>query len=205
MNLNLRWMVTLALGGVLAPMASAQCGMSLTKPMAGAKAMYKPAALLLPIGQDSDNFGRDRNEDGLEAIVGLWKVQFVAKDSPGLPDGFLVDHGYSAWHSDFTEFLNSSRTPPTGNFCLGVWKKVGRATYKLNHFALAYDATGQNPVGTVNIREQVTVDWSHNCFKGTFTIDAYDVNGTHYPSTAPGNHAQGVITGERVTIETRVD
>ena len=200
-------MMALAAGLVLAQEAKAQCGMAVGRAAAGTAGMLKPVAFPLSArmhGQVQDSLSADRDEDAAEPIVGLWEVLFAAKDSPGLPDGFEVDHGYSVWHSDNTEFLNSSRAPATQNFCLGVWKKVGRATYKLNHFALAFDGTGVQ-VGTVNIREEVTVDWRKNTFTGTFSIDAYDLKGVHFPSDAPGNHANGVITGERVTIYTRVD
>jgi hypothetical protein len=47
--------------------------------------------------------------------------------------------GFSQWHSDGTEILNSSRPPATSNFCLGVWEKTGPFAYKLNHFALSSD------------------------------------------------------------------
>ncbi|MDQ2924556.1 MAG: hypothetical protein M3R43_03225, partial [Acidobacteriota bacterium] len=113
-----------------------------------------------------------------------------------------VDHGYTIWHSDNTEFLNSARTPLMGNFCLGVWKKVGTSRYTLNHYAMAFDATGLHSVGTVNIREEVTVDPSGNSYTGSFSIDAYDTNGVHYPANTPGNHANGVITGIRITVDT---
>ncbi len=192
----------LVLGTIFTSTVNAQCGAALAPRAAAVKASIKPAAFLL--GGAAGQFGRDRDrdDDQLETIVGLWKVQFVAKNSPGIPDGVVVDHGYSAWHSDFTEFLNSARSPLTGSFCLGVWKKVGYNTFKLNHYAMAFDPTGTTPVGTVNIREEVTVDWAHNKFNGTFTIDAYDPNGVHYPANQPGNHAQGVITGERITVNT---
>ena len=203
MNSKLRaTMITFGLAGALAPLATAQCGMPIGRSILPTRAMLKPAALSLN-AQIQDSFGRNREEEA-EPIVGMWKVTFVARNSPGIPEGAEIDHGYSVWHSDNTEFLNSSRSPSTQNFCLGVWKQVGRATYKLNHFALAFDSTG-NSVGTVNIREEVTVDYARNHFTGTFTIDAYDTTGKHYPADAPGNHANGVITGDRVTIYTQPD
>jgi hypothetical protein len=65
------------------------------------------------------------------------------------------------------------RKPATQNFCLGVWKKNGSSTYKLNHLALSYDDAG-NPNGTANIHEDVTVDNSGDTFTGTFAIDVFD-------------------------------
>jgi hypothetical protein len=64
------------------------------------------------------------------SIVGLWSFQFISKGNaagtPSIPDGAQVDFGYSQWHSDGTELLNSgSRAPATENFCMGVWQKTG--------------------------------------------------------------------------------
>jgi hypothetical protein len=74
--------------------------------------------------------------------VGFWKIKFVSEGSSGIPDGTVIDNGLAQWHSDGTEIMNSSRPPATGNFCLGVWQKSGPSSYKLNHFALAYDVSG---------------------------------------------------------------
>src|SRR3982074_1334258 len=63
-------------------------------------------------------------DSDLAPIVGLWKFKFVSKDSPGIPDGAVIDEGYVTWHSDGTEIMNSGRAPSTGNFCMGVWKKT---------------------------------------------------------------------------------
>ena len=204
MKWNLRLtLLSLASGAVLVPLAGAQCGAPLGKLPAATHGMLKPSALVLASGQLQDSFGRDR-EDVLEPIVGLWRVSFVSFGTPGIPDGTLVDHGYSAWHSDKTEILNSSRKPLTGSFCLGVWEKVAHHTYRLNHFALAFDDTGTVAVGTVNIREEVTVGPEGKIYKGTFTFDAYDTNGKHYPADVPGSHISGVVTGERLIVSSPV-
>ncbi len=208
MNWKLRLtLLGLAAATVLTPLAGAQCGAPLGKLPASTHGMLKPSAFVLPSGQLEgqlqDSFGRDR-EEALEPIVGLWKVSFVSMGTPGIPDGTLVDHGYSVWHSDKTEILNSSRKPLTGSFCLGVWEKVDRRTYRLNHFALAFDDTGATPVGTVNIREEVTVGPEGRLYKGSFTFDFYDTNGVHYPSNVPGNHISGTVTGERMLVSSPV-
>jgi len=68
------------------------------------------------------------------SIVGFWHVKFVSDGIStgipgGVPKGAEVDAGYSQWHSDGTEIMNSGgRAPNTGDFCLGVWAKVGRAS-----------------------------------------------------------------------------
>lgn len=133
------------------------------------------------------------NSDGGNSIVGMWKVSFTATDGSG-----FTDFGYSQWHSDGTEFLNSgSRAPATQNYCLGVWQQTGDRTYKLNHFALSYDFTTGVLNGKVNIREQVTLGPHGNKYSGTFSIDVYDPTGT----TVVG-HVAGDIVGRRITVDT---
>ncbi len=129
--------------------------------------------------------GRD---DDQEAIVGMWKVVLTA-------GGDTFDWGYSQWHSDGTEILNSgSRAPASENFCLGVWKKAGHNSYKLNHFALSYDPATGKLNATVNIRETVALDHTGNNFNGTFTVDIT-------PTSADPIHIEGTIVGTRVTAE----
>jgi len=130
------------------------------------------------------------------SVVGLWKVTFLAKNSPPIPDGTMVDWGYAQWHSDGTGIMNSGgRAPATQNFCLGVWAKTGHSTYKLNHVALSYDASSGALNGTVSIRERVTVDHTGNKYDGTFTIDVSD------PSGKPVALLAGEVTGERITAD----
>ncbi len=109
----------------------------------------------------------------------------------------MIDFGYAQWHSDGTEFMNSGgRAPATQNFCLGVWKKTGPSTYKLNHVALSYDLISGTLNGNVSIRELVTVDHSRNNFAGTFTIDVFPPGGS-----TPVAHLAGQITGQRITAD----
>jgi hypothetical protein len=135
----------------------------------------------------------DQDRDRHVAIVGMWKVQFVSEGTTGIPDGTVIDSAYAQWHSDGTEIMNSGRPPITSSFCLGVWKKTGESTYKLNHFALSWDPTGTVFVGPANIREDVTVDDQGNSFSGTFTIDQFDTKGNTLA------HITGNITAQRVT------
>jgi len=37
------------------------------------------------------------------AIVGFWHVKFISKGTGFIPDGTVVDMGFSQWHSDGTE------------------------------------------------------------------------------------------------------
>lgn len=127
------------------------------------------------------------------SVVGLWKVTFTATDGSG-----FTDFGYSQWHSDGTEFLNSgSRAPATQNYCLGVWKKTGDGTYKLNHFALSYDSTTGVLNAKVNIRETIALDPGGNKYSGNFVIDVYDPTGSMVVA-----HFEGKTAGTRVTVDT---
>ena len=116
--------------------------------------------------------------------------------NPPIPDGAVVDFGYSQWHGDGTEILNSGgRAPATENFCLGVWGQTGFLAFELNHFALSYDATTGAMNANVNIREQVTLSPSGNMYTGTFTIDVYDPKGNHV------DHIAGTVNGTRLTVD----
>ena len=93
----------------------------------------------------------------------------------------------------------------TGDFCLGVWAKVGPHEYKLNHFGTPWDPT-KGPtgpagpsgelIGPANIREIVTLPPGGENFEGTFTINNYDEAG-HLLS-----HLEGKITGTGITVNT---
>jgi hypothetical protein len=130
-----------------------------------------------------------------DPIVGMWKIKMVSKGTAGTPDGTVIDVGYSQWHSDGTEIINSSRAPSTSSFCLGVWEKTGASTYRLNHFMISW-----NPDGTLqgpgNLHETVTLSANHQSFTGTFTIDQYDKGGRRQA------HVTGTVTGTRITVNT---
>lgn len=169
-------------------------------------AAYKQAAFT---AAESDD---DHDVDHGASIVGLWKFSFVSLGNSGNPfplnppDGTVLDAGYVQWHSDGTEIMNSGRDPATGSFCLGVWKRTGRSKYKLNHFALSWDATGQSCSpsqqpgatgcfqGPTNIREEVTVDPAANHYAGTVTIDQYDPSGQQLLF-----ELKGTVSGDRIT------
>ena len=137
-----------------------------------------------------------RADDGEDAsIVGLWQITFTSKDTPGIPDGTVVDAGYATWHADGTEIMNSGRPPITSSFCMGVWKQVARSTFRLNHVALSWDTSGVNFVGPASIKEEVTVDRTGNGYKGTFVIDQFDSSGNVLA------HITGEITGRRITVD----
>lgn len=137
------------------------------------------------------------------SIVGLWQVQLVSKGNtshnPPIPDGTLIDFGFSEWHRDGTEILNSGmRAPATGNFCLGVWKKIATESFELNHVALGYDATTADLTNVSSIHEAVNLSTGGNSYTGTFAIDVYDPKGNHL------DHIGGTTSGTRVTVDTVV-
>jgi len=125
-------------------------------------------------------------------IVGMWHIQFVVDN--GTPEGLVVDDGFATWHDDGTELMNSGRPPITSSFCMGVWKRVGVATFSLNHWALSWDETGSKFVGPTNIRETVTVDRRGNTYTGNFTITQYLPDG----KTQAGPPAAGKVKGARI-------
>jgi hypothetical protein len=140
----------------------------------------------------------DWNDDDDRSIVGMWSFSFISKGNGELniPDDAVLDHGFAQWHSDGTEITNSNRKPSTGSFCLGVWKKVGRNHFKLNHFALGFDDTIHQSYS--NIREDVFLSEDGNSFTGSFSIAIYDIQGN------PGPVIKGDVTGKRVKLNTTV-
>jgi hypothetical protein len=120
-------------------------------------------------------------------IVGLWSVSLVSGNSQ-------VDWGYSEWHSDGTEIMNSGgHSPASGNFCLGVWKQTGANSFHLKHFPLAYNPATGALAARILLTEDVTVFNGGQSFKGTFTQDVYDPSGKTLVL-----HMLGTITGQRV-------
>jgi hypothetical protein len=118
-------------------------------------------------------------------ITGLWKITFTS-------GGQVVDQGFDVWHSDGTEILNDTPPPATGNICLGVWSAVGPRAYKLYHPSWTFDNNG-NLDGTAIIQEQVTLDSKAATFKGTFTVDVYDLSGAHL------DRLEGTVAAQRIT------
>lgn len=167
------------------------------------------------------------------AITGLWKFVLTAKGDTGpgapshalpLPDGAPVDAGFTTWHDDGTELMNSGRAPSSGSFCMGVWKQVGHHTYRLNHWALSWipdyqpgvtDSWSQLPggideafhaLGPANIQETITLSRDNNEYQGTFTLTQYVNDGTKTPindvTGAPVAFViVGTVTGTRVTVQ----
>jgi len=179
---------TLALllaSALLTATAVAQC--SNTTPLPHAK-LHKQAwhpgsdsALLLETSSSTD------------PIVGLWRFQFVS-------GGVVIDQGFTQWHSDNTELMNSSRNPETQSFCMGVWQNMGGSTYKLNHYPISWDQTTSTttPLGLANIRETVTLAKDGQSFSGTFILNQYDEEGNTLATV------DGTITAYRIDVTTNI-
>jgi hypothetical protein len=140
-----------------------------------------------------------------DPIVGMWHVTFTAQGNEmGPPDGTPLDNSLVTWHSDGTELMNSARPPQDGQFCMGIWKKAGKNTYKLNHFAWFGNDTANapsgigNPTGPTRFFEVITLSPDKKHYTGTFTLDAYDAAGNQVA------HIVGVIAGTRITLHTTV-
>lgn len=140
-------------------------------------------------------------------IVGLWKFEMLAKSTANhknpMPDGTLIDFGTAAWHGDGTEFQTSGfRDPSNGDVCQGVWQQVGKSTFILNHYALAW--TNGSYTGPANIRAQVTVDSTGNHYTGTFTTVVYlaaYVPGHEFDQTTVLATITGTFDASRVTMQ----
>jgi hypothetical protein len=132
------------------------------------------------------------------SIVGMWQVQLISKGNtshnPSIPDGALIDFGYTQWHSDGTEIQNSAGVPG-GGFCLGVWGQTGFLTFELNHFPIAFNPTSGAVANYINIREQNTLSPSGDSYTGTFTEDIYDPKGNHV------DHLAGTVAATRMTVD----
>ena len=167
--------------------ASAQCAPGDSHSTANNAASLLSGSVPLRASQNNSHHDKDNT-----SIVGFWHVVFVLEGTDT-----VIDAGFSQWHADGTEILNSSRPPATSNFCLGVWEQTGRTTYKLNHFALSSDMNG-NLIGPAEIRENVILGKNGNTYTGNFTIDQYDTAGNSKM------HVQGTITATRITVDTKI-
>jgi hypothetical protein len=189
-----------ALGTAFARPANAGCADF--QPSKKAVSWQTPASFfgglsLVRTSDDGDWWHRDD-------IVGMWRFTMTV---PG-PNGstMLIDDGYSQWHADGTEIMNSgAHAPNTSNFCLGVWAQTGPGAYKLNHFPLPWDAAGTAPQGPIHLVANVKMK-DHDNFSGPFTLDVYlwDGNEIVNASGAPIAHVTGTLNATRVTTETTV-
>ena len=191
------------LGAVFAATASAGCGDTsslqapfvMVQPSMNAQAVSQRASLAAAAIAGGNAIVNTAS------IVGMWNIQFLSHGNtthnPPIPDGAQIDFGYTQWHSDGTELMNSGgHTPVTGNWCMGTWVRSGYFSYELNHWALSYDAASQVLTTKVNILEQVTLDPSGNEFTGTFTITVFNAT-----TGVQLDRLTGTLAGQRVTVD----
>ena len=155
----------LACCALLPASAMASCG----RPVNTRAAAISPASPLLQKLGLVQQAAASTGASGPASIVGLWHVTYQT-------DGQFFDEGFDQWHSDGTEVLNDTPPPALGNVCLGVFKKTGSNTYKLNHVAWNFDANG-NLIGSISWRQIVTLDAGGNSYHGSFVFDIFDLSG----------------------------
>jgi hypothetical protein len=194
-------LAVLVLGALCAPMASAVCANPFLKAHVAKQAWDGQAGIAAQNLRPFPEIGPSL-EYG-PTIVGLWHLSFIAEGNTaaGLPpDGTMVDSGLTEWHSDGTEITLDSRSPATGDVCLGVWKQIGERHYQLNHFGIAFDPTTDpnTPLGYAHIPQDITLSRDGRTFTGTFTIDQYDATGNLLVEI------KGNLVGTRVTLSTTV-
>ncbi len=143
----------------------------------------------------------DQRGGSSASMVGMWQFQLISKgntgNNPSIPDGALIDFGFTQWHSDGTEIQNSAGVPG-GGFCLGVWGQTGYLTFELNHFPIAFNSTTGAVANYINIREQNTLSPSGDSYTGTFTEDVYDPKGNHV------THLAGTVVATRITVDSSI-
>jgi hypothetical protein len=135
----------------------------------------------------------------------MWHATFTAfGNQSGPPDGTPIDNALVTWHNDGTEIMNSGRPAQDGQYCMGVWKKIGVLKYKLNHIAWAGNDTSNaptgigDPAGPTRFVEEVVLAPDGQHYTGKFTLDAYDTAGNQVA------HIVGVIAATRITVDTTV-
>jgi hypothetical protein len=219
--------VVAAVGGLslISAEAMAGCGTSAVGKAGPKQMMFR--------GTDGGGLIRTDWEFPRAPITGLWKFTFTAEGDVGtgappdalpFPNGTPVDAGFVTWHDDGTEIMNSGRSPASGSFCMGAWKRTGERTYVLTHWALSWipdyhpgetNSWTQVPggideifqaFGPANIRETITLSANGNSYTGTFQISQYVNDGTKTPiwdvSGAPVAFViVGTVAGARVTVD----
>lgn len=201
MNSRLQMSIALALIGLSTVAISHRahaCGLP-TGPMSAVHPWAMPA--YMPGSRAATTQAGSASPNALQLrapITGMYQFTETAEGNGpgGPPNGTLIDQGFQTWHADGTELMNSGRNSASGNFCMGVWGKTGPRAYELNHFALAWDPTGQVFVGPANIRQNVTLSSDGNSLSGNFDLTQYAPDGTTILA-----HVQGVVAATRITLD----
>jgi hypothetical protein len=118
------------------------------------------------------------------SIVGLWDVK-------GYVQGQFVGEIFDMWGADGTEVEVDASNPLYGNVCNGVYIQTGTLLYRLTHPSWNFDGNG-NLIGTVIIRELITLDPKGDRYTGVVTYDVFDLNGRLV------SHNEGNLVATRV-------
>ena len=193
-------MGALVLAMAMVPSALAQCGLN--------KSYVKPASWHPQPGSARFMHAAlfdDDDRDG-PSVVGMWHVIFTAHTMNGNPipsNAYpMIDNAFVVFHSDKTEIMESARPPQDGNFCLGVWERTGDRSYYVNHLPWLGNDTANAPSGIGNptagaqITERVTLGEDGNKYSGSFTLVAYNLDGTKAVTFT------GVLAATRITTST---
>lgn len=229
MNVRLHASIAIALIGLSAfavTHPAAACGLSLVKAANGQWRIVPPPSMsaaaarrmLLAAAPATRAKAMPNPLQYLEPITGLYDVTLTAAGNPPgtlFANGQVADHGYSVWHADGTEIMNSGRPAGDGNFCLGTWAQTGKRTYTLNHYTLSwFQSVSASPdqgtpplpglysvnnffAGPGNISETITLAKDGQSYTGTFTITQY-MGDTG--EVAPGFPIKGNVAATRLTI-----
>jgi hypothetical protein len=194
-------LAALVMAMFMIPGASAQCGLN--------KNYVKPSAWHPQLGSARFMHAAlfdDDDDRGGPSIVGMWHVIFTAHTINGTaipPDAYpMIDNAFVVFHSDKTEIMESARPPQDGNFCMGVWEKTGGRSYYLNHLPWLGNDTANapggigNPTGGAQITEQLTVSEDGKSYSGSFTLVAYNLDGSKAVTFT------GVVSATRITTST---
>jgi hypothetical protein len=143
-----------------------------------------------PVSPSAPAAERDASSDdgGARNVVGLWDVKFYDGQN------HLVDQAYELFHSDGTEMMTDTSAPATDNVCVGVWKQVGGASFKLKHVSFVFDFAGTLQ-GTATFNTTITVANNSKSFQGTTVIDVFDTNGNLV------FHQVGPVKATRITVD----
>ena len=193
-------MGVLVLALAMVPTALAQCGLN--------KNYVKPAAWHPQLG--SAHFMHaaffDDDDRDTPSIVGMWHVIFTAHTVNGTaipPDAYpMIDNAFVVFHSDKTEIMESARPPQDGNFCLGVWEKTGAHSFYVNHLPWLGNDTANapggigNPTAGAQITERLNVSENGKSYSGSFTLVAYNLDGSKAITFT------GVVAATRITTST---
>jgi hypothetical protein len=180
--------VALALLGLAALAAATQVNATCMKNMAlpglpdkSSSAARLTPAVYRPGAMSAASFLPVRDDEKV-SIVGLWQFQL---------NGFAVDWGTQAWHSDGTEIMFSGgQNPQTGDVCQGVW----------NHIAMGWTAPGAAFGLRVHFHMVVELDSSGNAFSGHYTASVYSVSPDNpFDESVQVASGTGNVTATRVT------